>query len=82
LCGVHCINTLLQGPYMTEWDLAKIAQELDALERNLMASQGVDTQDFIKFAAEESGNVARDGMFSIQVRTRQQADRIRLQNVL
>jgi Ataxin-3 len=68
LCGVHCINTLLQGPFMTEWDLAKIAQELDAMERNLMASQGVDTKDFLKYAAEESGNVAGDGMFSIQVR--------------
>lgn len=32
-----------------------------------MASQGVNTQDFIKFAAEESGNVRGDGMFSIQV---------------
>jgi Ataxin-3 len=52
---------------VTEWDLAMIAQELDALEHSLMASQGVDTADFLKFAAEESGNVARDGMFSIQV---------------
>lgn len=23
LCGVHCINTLLQGPYFSELDLAQ-----------------------------------------------------------
>jgi ataxin-3 len=33
LCGVHCINTLLQGRYVNEVELAGIAQELDALER-------------------------------------------------
>lgn len=44
-----------------------MAQDLDELERRLMSSQGVNTPDFLKYAAEESGNVARDGMFSIQV---------------
>lgn len=68
LCGVHCVNSLLQGPFFTEWDMAKMAQDLDELERRLMASQGVNTPEFIKYAAEESGNVAGDGMFSIQVR--------------
>jgi Ataxin-3 len=68
LCGVHAINTLLQGPIMNEWSLAKIAQDLDALELSLMASQGLDTEDYKRFAAEESGNVAGSGMFSIQVR--------------
>lgn len=24
LCGVHCINTLLQGPYFSELDLAQV----------------------------------------------------------
>ena len=66
LCGVHCLNTLLQGPMFTEWDLAKVAQDLDAMEHKLMASQGMHTSDFIKYAAEDSGNVASDGMFSIQ----------------
>jgi Ataxin-3 len=68
LCGVHCVNCLLQGPVFTEWDLARAAHQLDKLEHELMASQGVETSDFVKFAAEGSGNVARDGMFSIQVR--------------
>jgi Josephin len=67
LCGVHCLNTLLQGPYFSEWDLSAIAQKLDELERKLMGQRGFDTPDFVKFAAEGSGNVARDGMFSIQV---------------
>lgn len=64
LCGVHTINTLLQGPCLTEWDLAKIAQDLDALERDLIEAQGANIAGLEK----ESGNVARDGMFSIQVR--------------
>lgn len=25
LCGVHCLNTLLQGPYFTEVDLAHVS---------------------------------------------------------
>lgn len=46
--------------------LLQVAQDLDAMEHKLMASQGMHTSDFIKFAAEDSGNVASDGMFSIQ----------------
>lgn len=68
LCGVHCLNTLLQGPCLSEWDLARAAHALDDAERALMASAGVETSDFVRFAAEGSGNVARDGMFSIQAR--------------
>ena len=32
-----------------------------------MSEGGVDGADYLKFMAEESGNVAADGMFSIQV---------------
>lgn len=67
LCGVHCINALLQGPYFSEIDLAQIAQELDALERQMMQENGVHTEDYLKYMAEASGNVADNGMFSIQV---------------
>jgi hypothetical protein len=28
LCGVHCINTLLQGPYFSELDLAQVCQQM------------------------------------------------------
>ncbi|KAK9789207.1 hypothetical protein WJX73_000078 [Symbiochloris irregularis] len=67
LCGVHCLNTLLQGPYFSEIDLAQIAAELDALERSVMAEGGLEASDYLNFMAMESGNVANDGMFSIQV---------------
>jgi Ataxin-3 len=67
LCGVHALNTLLQGPYFSEWDLAAVGQSLDDRERKLMAEQGTNTADYARFAAESSGNVAMDGNFSIQV---------------
>lgn len=67
LCGVHALNMLLQGPVFTEWDLSTVALGLDAKERQLMAEAGIHTSDFAAFAAEESGNVAADGNFSITV---------------
>ncbi|KAF2072020.1 hypothetical protein CYY_006654 [Polysphondylium violaceum] len=67
LCGVHCLNTLLQGSYFTEIDLAHVAQELDKQEREMMSENGFETKDFLKFVAEDSGNVADDGNYSIQV---------------
>ncbi|KAG1656171.1 hypothetical protein FOA52_008710 [Chlamydomonas sp. UWO 241] len=93
LCGVHCINALLQGPMFSEVDLAGIrlelhaleraaagtlhqtnrptgqqgiGLELDALERAVMEEGGMTGEDYLTFAAEESSNVANDGMFSIQ----------------
>ncbi|CAD8073463.1 unnamed protein product [Paramecium primaurelia] len=58
LCGVHCINSLLQGPYFNEIDLATIAQELDRQEIELLGKTG---------HRYKSQNVAEDGNFSIQV---------------
>ncbi|CAD8164247.1 unnamed protein product [Paramecium octaurelia] len=58
LCGVHCINSLLQGPYFNEVDLGTIAQELDKQEIDLL---GKTKRRF------KSQNVAEDGNFSIQV---------------
>jgi len=66
LCGVHCLNTLLQRPAFTEFDLAKIAKDLDDHEREIMASEG-DTKEYLKFLAEDSVNVGDDGNFSLQV---------------
>ena len=55
LCGVHCINSLLQGiccfdagPYFDEISLSQIALELDRKEHELMAEQGM-TNDLLKF---------------------------------
>jgi ataxin-3 len=67
LCGVHALNTLLQGPYIDEIQCAEIAQQLDAEEHALMAEAGMDSAEFLKFVAEGSSNVDNSGMFSVQV---------------
>lgn len=66
LCGQHCLNNLLQGPFFSEVELAQIAQELDAKELALMTENGVD-EDTRKFLAQGSQNVGDDGNFSVQV---------------
>jgi ataxin-3 len=73
MCGVHCVNALLQGkamnnsgPYYNEVTLANIALELDAKEKALMSEHG-ETADLRKYLKEESGNVAENGNYSIQV---------------
>ena len=55
LCGVHCINSLLQGklsshsgPFYDEVKLSEIALNLDKQEEELMRSQGM-TSDYAKF---------------------------------
>ncbi len=51
LCAQHALNSLLQGAYFTAVDLAEIARGLDDLERQRMAEGGVDSSEFLKFAA-------------------------------
>ncbi|EPS59008.1 hypothetical protein M569_15805, partial [Genlisea aurea] len=63
LCAVHCVNTVLQGPFFTEFDLAAMASDLDQTERQMMM-QGSVTGDFLP---ELSHNVSLGGDFSIQV---------------
>lgn len=36
LCAVHCVNTVLQGPFFSEFDLAAVASDLDHTERQMM----------------------------------------------
>ncbi len=51
----------------------QIALELDQQERAFMAEGGMESEDYLKYIAEDSGNVAADGNFSVQVcGTRQQ----------
>ena len=66
LCGQHCLNNLLQGPYFNAGALADIAHELDRKEQALMMSEGM-TADAMAFMREASGNVDEQGNFSIQV---------------
>jgi hypothetical protein len=72
MCGVHSLNNLLQGnrqyhsgPFFDEVSLAQIALEFDERERELIDMElGVEIADN---PHEESGNVANDGYYSIQV---------------
>mmetsp|Transcript_26209 Transcript_26209/g.74262 ORF Transcript_26209/g.74262 Transcript_26209/m.74262 type:complete len:281 (+) Transcript_26209:102-944(+) len=57
MCGQHCLNNLLQGPYFQAEDLANIAHELDEQERKLIGGA----------AGGESNNVDEAGNFSVQV---------------
>ncbi|KAJ9694886.1 hypothetical protein PVL29_010386 [Vitis rotundifolia] len=63
LCAVHCVNTVLQGPFFTEIDLAALASDLDREER-MMFQAGAPSAEFL---SEDSHNVSMDGDFSIQV---------------
>lgn len=60
MCGQHCLNNLLQGPYFKPDDLAEIAHELDEMERHLMGGS-------VRGGATTSNNVDDSGNFSIQV---------------
>ncbi|KAI4353164.1 hypothetical protein L6164_002135 [Bauhinia variegata] len=64
LCAMHCVNTVLQGPFFSEFDLAALASDLDRKERQMMLQGNVSSGDFL---SEESHNVSLDGDFSIQV---------------
>lgn len=67
LCGLHCINTLLQGPVFNEIDLMHIAQEVDRKEREVMSEGGLESEDYKKFIEEGSHNVSLDGNFNVEV---------------
>jgi Ataxin-3 len=67
LCAVHCVNTALQGPVFSEFDLAALASDLDQRERQVMLEGGAATIAAGDFFAEGSHNVSLGGDFSIQV---------------
>ena len=39
LCGLHCLNSLLQGPFFDEISLSQIAQALDKEEAELLGGE-------------------------------------------
>lgn len=51
MCGLHCINNILQGPFFDVGVLSEIAQNIDLQEKALMAENGFDSEDFIKYIA-------------------------------
>ncbi len=60
LCGVHTINSLLQGPFFDPFQLSEIAINLDKMERSLYDPL---------YSHKQSGNVDLDGNYNIQVLT-------------
>ncbi|XVE62008.1 hypothetical protein DITRI_Ditri06bG0084300 [Diplodiscus trichospermus] len=67
LCAVHCVNTVLQGPFFSEFDLAALASDLDTKERQMMLKGTAAASSAGDFLSEESHNVSLGGDFSIQV---------------
>jgi ataxin-3 len=57
LCAVHALNNLMQGRVYDEYQLAQIAQQLDAQEARLLGGQALDSV----------GNVRADGFFNVEV---------------
>eukprot|EP01071_Lankesteria_metandrocarpae_P012489 Lankesteria_metandrocarpae@DN596_c0_g1_i1.p1 len=62
MCGLHCLNALLQGPYFDESDLSDVALKLDALEQSLLSKEGT-----VELVKRNSHNVSADGFFSVSV---------------
>lgn len=62
LCGLHCLNSLLQYPKFNAVSLAEIAQNLDEMERKLY-EEDTESQNILK----PIGNVDDDGNYNIQV---------------
>lgn len=60
LCAVHCINSLLQGPFVDVITLKDYAKKLDDMEKNLLIEQGINL-------GEEYTNMDDTGNFNIQV---------------
>ncbi|CAN1853533.1 Ataxin-3 homolog [Linum perenne] len=67
LCAVHCVNTVLQGPFFSEFDLAALASDLDTRERQVMSDRAPSPAGGGDFLSVESHNVSMGGDFSIQV---------------
>ncbi|KAI5584481.1 hypothetical protein POPTR_006G095700v4 [Populus trichocarpa] len=67
LCAVHCVNTVLQGPFFSEFDLAALASDLDSKERQMMQEGNFFTSSVGDYLSAESHNVSLGGDFSIQV---------------
>ena len=58
LCGMHCINSLLQGPFFDLVSLSEIGQYLDREEQKLLGNQNPNYN-----------NVDLSGNYNIQVLT-------------
>ncbi|GAW83644.1 ataxin-3 [Plasmodium gonderi] len=67
MCGLHCINTILQGPHYSEDILATIGREIDEKEREFLKvglNEGNNRNELIR---NNSSNVLDDGFINISV---------------
>ncbi|KAJ1608760.1 hypothetical protein OJ253_1785 [Cryptosporidium canis] len=64
MCALHCLNSLLQGPYFDESLLSKVAYEIDDMERRLLEN---NTTSIKTITDNSSNNASYDGFFSIMV---------------
>ena len=71
MCGLHCINALLQAPIFDEVSMAQIAQQLDLEEKQLLdgdqLTSGGNMGGGVGADGFSSHNVANSGNYSIQV---------------
>lgn len=71
LCGVHCLNSLLQGPVFTQSDLNKFGADLDKEEALLLASSKPAVPRSMTISSlsnrPKSDNVDDTGNFSLGV---------------
>ena len=56
MCGLHAVNSILQGPFYDEITLSEIALELDKKEQKMLGGK-----------PEKSNNLNDGGYFSITV---------------
>ncbi|OII74478.1 uncharacterized protein cubi_00031 [Cryptosporidium ubiquitum] len=64
MCALHCLNSLLQGPYFDEALLSNIAYEIDDMERRLLEKSNPKVKTM---SDNLSNNASYDGFFSIMV---------------
>ncbi|CAG9472339.1 unnamed protein product [Plasmodium vivax] len=68
MCGLHCINAILQGPHYSEDVLATIGREIDEKEREfLKCSAGAGGSGLNDLMRKNSSNVLDDGFINISV---------------
>lgn len=65
MCGLHWLNSLVQGPLFNESSLFNVAQDLDKLEKSIMEDAGIPQN-----ANEGTNNISDDGNYNIQVLTK------------
>ena len=66
---MHCMRWRVSAQRASTRCEPQIAAQLDASEQALWAENGLDSEEYLRYIAEGSSNVADNGMFSVQART-------------